>query len=67
MSKREVKNLYESLLLSGELCDMFPGMTGEWKKDKEEFSREYEINNNILNDYDFEEEDTISFSDDFNF
>lgn len=67
MSKREIKNLYESLLVSGELLDMFPGMTGEWKTDKDEFSKEYDINNKYLNDFDFDEDDSLAFSDHLDF
>jgi hypothetical protein len=67
MSKKEIKNLYETLSMSGDLSEMFPGMTGEWKIDKDEFSKQYKINNEYLNDFDSDEDDSLAYSEEFNF
>lgn len=56
MSMREMRSIYDSLLESGDLLDMFPGLTGEWVKDKKDFKRQYDINNQALFDgYEFDE------------
>lgn len=34
------KKLYESMLESGELSEVFPLMSGNWEKDKNRFVRE---------------------------
>lgn len=67
MSKKEIKNLYETLSQSGDLIEMFPGMTGDWKIDKDEFSKQYKINNEYLNDFDLEEDDNLAYSDHLDF
>lgn len=68
MSQKEIKKLYDSLLHSGDLLEEFPNMTGEWKKDKKEFTDQYMKNEEILNqdilDLDDTEED--QFLDDQN-
>jgi hypothetical protein len=33
----EYKKLYDQLLNSGDLYEVFPDLTGEWSKDKKEF------------------------------
>lgn len=48
MSARELKLVYESLLDSGDLLDMFEDMTGEWKKDKEKFKKQYHYSSDFL-------------------
>jgi len=35
-------NLYNSMLESGELLEVFPTLTGKWEKDKKSFIREQE-------------------------
>jgi hypothetical protein len=46
----EIKKLYDSLLDSGELFEMFPEAKGEWTKDKKFFTTYYEDNQKIIND-----------------
>lgn len=41
MSTKELKLVYESLVDSGDLKEMFPSMTGNWEKDKTKFSKSY--------------------------
>lgn len=56
MSMREMKSIYESLLESGDLLDMFPSLTGEWAKDKKDFKRQYDMNNQaLIEGYEFDE------------
>ena len=56
MSMREMKSIYESLLESGDLLDMFPSLTGEWVKDKKDFKRQYDMNNQaLIEGYEFDE------------
>ena len=56
MSMREMKSIYESLLDSGDLLDMFPGLTGDWAKDKKDFKRQYDMNNQaLIEGYEFDE------------
>ena len=56
MSMREMKSIYESLLESGDLLDMFPGLVGEWSKDKKDFKRQYDMNNQaLIEGYEFDE------------
>lgn len=52
MSKKEIKLMYETISQSGDLLDMFPGMTGNWKFDKDDFTKYYEINTQLLNNAD---------------
>jgi hypothetical protein len=49
-------NLYNTLLESGELYDMFPDMRGEWFLDKEKFIKAQERLEEELLDYDVEED-----------
>lgn len=56
MSSRQLKSIYESLLKSGDLLDFYPELTGEWKKDKEDFRLQYEFNNeSLLGGFEYEE------------
>jgi hypothetical protein len=56
MSMREMKSIYYSLLESGDLLDMFPNLTGEWVKDKKDFKRQYDMNNQaLIEGYEFDE------------
>jgi hypothetical protein len=56
MSMREMKSIYESLRDSGDLLDMFPGLTGDWIKDKRDFKRQYDINNQaLIEGYEFDD------------
>jgi hypothetical protein len=56
MSMREMKSIYDSLLESGDLLEMFPGLTGEWTKDKTDFKRQYDINSQaLIEGYEFDE------------
>ena len=48
MSARELKLVYESLRDSGDLLEMYPNLTGEWKKDKPIFKKQYEFNSDFL-------------------
>lgn len=48
MSESEIKSLYDSLIKSGDLLDVYPDMTGDWKKDKGKFEKEYEANQRML-------------------
>lgn len=53
---REMKSIYESLLDSGDLLDMFPGLSGDWAKDKKDFKRQYDMNNQaLIEGYEFDE------------
>lgn len=49
----EYKKLYNSLLESGDLFDVFPDAVGEWSKDKKEFvdiqnQMEYDTNTPLI-------------------
>lgn len=44
----EVKKEYEAMLASGDLEILFPSMTGDWEKDKEKFTKQYNRNQEIL-------------------
>ena len=62
MSDREVKSLYNTMLLSGDLFEVYHGLSGDWKLDKEKFKEQYTLNQDIISDDDFsdlffEEED----------
>lgn len=46
--KKEVKDIYNMLKDSGELLEMFPGLTGEWEKDKIVFTRMYNRNKYLI-------------------
>lgn len=52
------KQLYDNLLHTEELKDMFPKMTGNWDKDKKTFIAEQKEIENLLKDIDvYGEED----------
>lgn len=52
MSKKQMKMVYQSLLESGDLLDMYPDLTGNWKEDEKDFRIQYEFNNeNLLGDF----------------
>lgn len=59
MSQEVAKREYRALLDSGELLDIFPDFTGVWSKDKKEFIRYQEMNEQVLSnlDVDFDLED----------
>lgn len=63
MSAKEVKTMYDTLLLSGDLLEFYPSLTGVWEKDKKEFENQFYINQRLLNeeseDFDFFGEDEI--------
>lgn len=41
---------------SGDLLGFYPELTGEWKKDKEDFRLQYEFNNeSLLGGFEYEE------------
>lgn len=51
------KKLYDFLLENGELLELFPEMSGQWKTDKEEFTRQQKETENLskniqVNDFD---------------
>ena len=48
MSSKQLKAIYESLIKSGDLMDLYPELTGNWKLDKEDFRLQYEFNNESL-------------------
>lgn len=43
---------YNMLLANGDLLDLYPGLTGEWNKDKKVFAELYEMNRKAINDID---------------
>lgn len=51
------RKLYDVLLNSGELYEVFPQATADWEKDKKQFILEQEELDNLLNDIDVEIED----------
>lgn len=46
----EALEQYNSLLASGDLLDLFPGLKGNWEQDKKVFVAQYKDNQEILND-----------------
>lgn len=44
----QAKILYNKLLKSGELLDMFPHFEGDWKEDREAFNEMYELNKDLF-------------------
>lgn len=48
----QAKKEYEALMESGDLEVLFPKATGEWDKDKKQFTAIYEANQKMLNNYD---------------
>lgn len=53
MSKDKIKNLYEQLLESGGLPEY---MAGEWERDKKEFTKQFNLDEELL-DFDLGIED----------
>ena len=45
----QAKLIYEVLVESGELSTLYPSMKGVWKKDKNSFLREYQENEDLIN------------------
>lgn len=43
MSKKQMKAVYDSLIASGDLLDLYPELTGNWKLDQEDFKLQYEF------------------------
>ena len=56
MNSKSYYNLYNALLESGELYDMFPNMAGDWFLDKEKFIKIQEQLEEDLLDFDVEED-----------
>ena len=49
-----MKMVYQSLLESGDLLDMYPNLLGIWKEDEKDFRVQYEFNNeNLPGDFEF--------------
>ena len=46
----EVEIQYKAFLENGDLEMLFPGLTGEWTKDKKAFTRIWEENQKLIND-----------------
>lgn len=53
----KAKEEYQKLLNSGDLEELYPDLTGNWKKDQEEFTRLYDLNNKALKDITIEIEE----------
>lgn len=49
MSEKAAKQEYNILLNCGELLEMFPNFSGNWSRDKKEFLKFHELNEEILN------------------
>jgi len=45
---KEIKKFYHVQLTSGDLLELYPKMTGEWEKDKDDYIREYMETQEIL-------------------
>ena len=57
MSQHEMKAIYQSLLDSGDLMKMFPDLTGVWEQDKTQFSQQYDMGEQMIeDDFDLNEE-----------
>jgi hypothetical protein len=52
MSLSDAKAIYQSLLDSDDLLEMFPSLTGDWEADKHEFQRLHSANEQLLDDLD---------------
>lgn len=50
------KKIYDQLLKSGDLYEVFPYATGEWSKDKKEFTDLHNVDNYIISDEEEQEE-----------
>lgn len=48
----KVKKEYDVLLDSGELLEMYPELSGSWKKDKNKFTKIWEQNIKAIKDID---------------
>jgi hypothetical protein len=44
------KKEYNSLLEGGELLQLYPGLTGDWSKDKKTFTELYILNLEVIED-----------------
>lgn len=53
----KAKDEYQNLLASEDLEKLYPELTGEWKKDKAEFTRLYDLNNDAINNISVEFEE----------
>jgi hypothetical protein len=52
MGAKEMRAIYEDLYSSGDLLDMFPTLTGNWKEDKKDFKELYnQVNNSFGTDF----------------
>lgn len=45
----KAKAEYDALLNSGDLIDLYPGLTANWQKDKKIFTRMWEQNMEVIN------------------
>lgn len=45
----QAKKVYDALVESGELTTLFTSMTGEWEKDKNSFTRQFEETEKLIN------------------
>ena len=59
MSASEIKKWYESLRQSGDLLAMFPNLTGNWEKDKKDFTHQYNTTELLLNDISDDDDDFL--------
>lgn len=50
------KKIYDQLLKSGDLYEVFPDATGEWLKDRKEFTDLQNVDNYIISDEEEQEE-----------
>lgn len=53
------KKQYNTLLESGDLFELYPGLTGEWEKDKKIFVDYYELNMIAIKNIDVDFEDDL--------
>lgn len=51
------KGEYMMLLEINELLSLYPTLTGDWKKDKEEFTKMWEANKDVFNEFDIDYEE----------
>lgn len=51
------KSLYDSMLSSGDLLELFPNFSGIWEKDMAEFVEEYDENNLLIETLETEEQE----------
>lgn len=50
------KNLYDTMLESGELKELYRGMTGDWTKDEKKFIQEQQMLESLAGAVDIDEE-----------